>query len=374
MAYPVYEDNGGMATGQDYAASASYPGTVNADDILIAVATDEDNDSFSTPSGWTVVDSLSHSNFSVYVFYKRAVGTESGSETFTSASNAGSLVTASIFRFSGCVSSGTPYEAGANWGIQSSLTATISDITTSGNDRLAISFACQEDNTTHSGTSTYTSAADLSTDVGNDARVTLYTYQKATAGAVGSDTVTNGGVADYVCTFTMALKPVSGTDVDATLGTVTVAGYAAVVGVGGAFYLFDDYVDHLGEEIHNFSTDTIKVGLVTSTAAPTQGSVAAWGTFSPNEVSGTGYTPGGNALAGTSWNEAGGTATFDANDLTFSYNAAGPTNARYAIIYNDSDVTTPKAAIGFLDLGGTRSLQNAGLKLQWAGTGIHRIM
>jgi len=142
----------------------------------------------------------------------------------------------------------------------------------------------------------------------------------------------------------------------------------------GDFYLFNDYADHLGEKIHDFNSHTFKVGLVTSTAAPTQSSVAAWGTFSGNEVSGTGYTPGGNALAGTSFNEAAGTATFDANDLTFLYNAAGPTNARYAIIYNDSDTTTPKAAIGYMDFGEDKSLQDGDLKLQWAGTGIHRVL
>ena len=62
----------------------------------------------------------------------------------------------------------------------------------------------------------------------------------------------------------------------------------------------------------------------------------------------------------------------DADDAEWSMNAAGPEDARYAIIYNDSDVTTPKAAIGYMDLGGDVSLRQGDITLKWAGTGIHR--
>jgi len=238
MAYPVYEDNGGMATGTDAGAAASYPGTVNADDILIAVCTDEDGDTWTTPSGWTAIRSSNVSAFSTATFWKRATGSESGTETFNTQLTDGSVVTATIFRFSGCVTSGTPFEADTVWNSTvKTNTATIQDITTLDTERLCISFACQEDNTAHSGTTVYTTnAADLSTDVGNDARVTLYTTQKATAGAVGSDSVTNGGGTDFVATHTMALIPApSSTDIDATLGTVTVADYNPAVKVDTAF-------------------------------------------------------------------------------------------------------------------------------------------
>jgi len=165
------------------------------------------------------------------------------------------------------------------------------------------------------------------------------------------------------------------TTVAATAGTVAVADYNASVRqqVEGQFNMFYDLADHLGQQLHNFGGDTFKVGLIDGSIVPAQTSAAAWGTFSSSEVSGTGYSAGGVALSGASFNEASGTATFDATDTTFSYNAAGPEDARYAILYNDSDATTPKAAIGWLDLGTEVSLRDGDLVLQWAGDGIHQI-
>ena len=46
MAYPVYEDNGGIAAGTGFSVTPSYPGTVDADDILLAMLGDADSDSF----------------------------------------------------------------------------------------------------------------------------------------------------------------------------------------------------------------------------------------------------------------------------------------------------------------------------------------
>jgi len=196
---------------------------------------------------------------------------------------------------------------------------------------------------------------------GNAATVQTTTGVNATAGAL---TIAALGTAVSAATT-----------VAATAGTVAVADYNASVRqqVEGQFNMFYDLADHLGQQLHNFGGDTFKVGLIDGSIVPAQTSAAAWGTFSSSEVSGTGYSAGGVALSGASFNEASGTATFDATDTTFSYNAAGPEDARYAILYNDSDATTPKAAIGWLDLGTEVSLRDGDLVLQWAGDGIHQI-
>ena len=93
MAYPAYEDNGGIADGTDYAVAVPYPGTVNENDILLVCVLDADNDSFDVPSGWAkITEDTSNAQASFAWYWKRATGSETGSETFTSVLNAGALV------------------------------------------------------------------------------------------------------------------------------------------------------------------------------------------------------------------------------------------------------------------------------------------
>jgi len=165
----------------------------------------------------------------------------------------------------------------------------------------------------------------------------------------------------------------------AAKGALTIADYNATVSEGagaaaGDFYLFEEFAADFGLGIHDFSSggNTFKAALINDTLAPTQAASAAWGTFSANEVSGTGYSAGGATLASQSYNEVDGVGTFDADDVEWSMNAAGPTDARYLVIYNDSDATTPKATVGWMDLGGDVSLRQGDIVAKWAGTGIHR--
>ena len=91
------------------------------------------------------------------------------------------------------------------------------------------------------------------------------------------------------------------------------------------------------------------------------------------EVSGTGYTAGGVALA-TTWSEATGTVTFDSSvNPSWSQNGAGPTNIVAALIYSETAVG--EDAIAFVDMttdGGSTplSLQAGDITLTFAGTGL----
>ena len=119
----------------------------------------------------------------------------------------------------------------------------------------------------------------------------------------------------------------------------------------GDFQVFDQFAIHIGEKAINLETDDIKLALITSTLAPNRTATAVWGTYSANEVSGTGYTAGGASLSGPELILASNVATFDDDDsdITWSQNGAGFTDARYGILY--SDTATTDEAIGFLDLG-----------------------
>lgn len=105
---PIWEENGTIASTY-FATSLNvpYPSTVNADDILIMVVwRTVTYQTFSTPSGWTSIDSNSYP--SRRVWWKRATGSESGTQT-VSITNASDTTFGIMMRFSGCITSGTPY-------------------------------------------------------------------------------------------------------------------------------------------------------------------------------------------------------------------------------------------------------------------------
>lgn len=123
----------------------------------------------------------------------------------------------------------------------------------------------------------------------------------------------------------------------------------------------------------DFDSDTIKVALVSSAYTPNQDTHDYWDDVSANEVSGTGYTAGGQALASKTVTYDGATNTLilDAADSVW---AGSTVTARYAVIYDDSGATAgQKALIGYQDFGSDQSSTNGNFTVQWDSTGIVRI-
>ena len=100
---------------------------------------------------------------------------------------------------------------------------------------------------------------------------------------------------------------------------------------------------------HDLDTDTIKIALFTSSAT-LSASTTAYSTS--NEVSGTGYTAGGNTLSGATISLSGSTAIVDFTDTTWS---SATITARGALIYNSSK---SDKAIAVLDFGSDKSSTN----------------
>jgi hypothetical protein len=92
---------------------------------------------------------------------------------------------------------------------------------------------------------------------------------------------------------------------------------------------------------HDLDTDTIKIALFTSSAT-LGASTTAYSTS--NEVSGTGYTAGGNTLAGAAISLSGSTAIVDFTDTTWS---SATITARGALIYNSSKADRAIAVLDF---------------------------
>jgi hypothetical protein len=113
---------------------------------------------------------------------------------------------------------------------------------------------------------------------------------------------------------------------------------------------------------------THKVAMYTNTLSPNfDADPSSYATT--NEVSGTGYTAGGNTLASTTLTIATGILTFDAADA--SWTTSTITNARGAIVYADG--LSPKANIVAVNFGADYSTVAGTFTVQWSASGIFAI-
>lgn len=139
----------------------------------------------------------------------------------------------------------------------------------------------------------------------------------------------------------------------------------------GDFTVFEEFALQLGQELHTLASDTLKLGIVDGTLAPTAADATpAWGDYSANEVgTGGGYVAGGITLSGVTWTEAAGVATLDdSGNIALAQNASGFTDGYWGILYNSS--AAGSQAIGFLDLGGPVSEVAGPIAINWNASGI----
>ena len=138
---------------------------------------------------------------------------------------------------------------------------------------------------------------------------------------------------------------------------------------------FDQALLDLGEKIHDLSSDTFKLGLVTDAVTPAANtSDPRWGAGGGTNLSssavatGTAWT-GPVTLASVTWTIVAGTPTFDAADpAQIAQDAGGFTNARWGVIYNDT--AAGKQALCFIDLGSNRSIVSSPLTITFNASGI----
>jgi hypothetical protein len=99
------------------------------------------------------------------------------------------------------------------------------------------------------------------------------------------------------------------------------------------------FKEELFEGVHDFTTHTFKMALYTSSATLGAATTAYSAT---NEISGTGYSAGGQALDNPTVTLSGTTAFIDFDDETWT-NAT--ITARGALIYNDTVAGDPAVAV-----------------------------
>jgi hypothetical protein len=123
----------------------------------------------------------------------------------------------------------------------------------------------------------------------------------------------------------------------------------------------------------DFTNDSIKVALLSSAYTPNQAGHANFSDVSTYEVSGTGYTAGGQALTGktATLDTTNKVLVLDANDVTWSNSTV---TARYAVVYDAATgVSTTSPLIGYIDLVSDQASNNGNFVIQWDATGIVRL-
>ena len=104
----------------------------------------------------------------------------------------------------------------------------------------------------------------------------------------------------------------------------------------------------LYQGIHDLLTDSIKIALYTANANLNETTTVY---DSTDEVSGTGYVPGGVVMTGITVNTSGYTAYVGFNDVVFNASVT----ARCALIYNASQ---GNKSIAVLDFGSDKTSTN----------------
>jgi hypothetical protein len=123
----------------------------------------------------------------------------------------------------------------------------------------------------------------------------------------------------------------------------------------------------------DWDSDTIKVALLTNAYTPNQDAHDYFDDVVANQVTGTGYTSGGNTLANktNTYNSATNVIVLDADDTTW---ASSTITARYAVIYDATPATdATRPLIGYVDFGSDQSSSNGNFTITWDSTGIVRV-
>ena len=123
--------------------------------------------------------------------------------------------------------------------------------------------------------------------------------------------------------------------------------------------LCTSFKQELMEGVHDFTSHTFKIALYPSSATL---SAATTAYSAPNEVSGTGYTAGGETLTvtGGAVSISGTTAFIDFSDVSW---ASATITARGALLYNDTVAGDPAVAV--LDFGADKTATSGTFTVQF---------
>lgn len=118
----------------------------------------------------------------------------------------------------------------------------------------------------------------------------------------------------------------------------------------------------------DLDTDTIKVALVTSSYTPDVDTHEDFADVT-NEVTGTGYTAGGDTITNpaVTQDNTDDTGVFDGDDVSWP---SSTITARGAVIYKDTGTAATSWLIAYLDFTTDESSSDGTFSIQWSADGI----
>tara|TARA_R110000822_G_scaffold86724_2_gene201804 strand:- start:161 stop:589 length:429 start_codon:yes stop_codon:yes gene_type:complete len=132
--------------------------------------------------------------------------------------------------------------------------------------------------------------------------------------------------------------------------------------------IYNSYKKDLFDGTIDLVNDTIKLALCTSTYTP---DIDAQGFFDDitNEVTGTGYTQGGEALTSktVTQDDTDNEGVFDAADTEWT---TATITARYGILYKDTGVDSTSPLMAYIDFGEDIDSVSGNFTVAWAAEGI----
>lgn len=182
----VYEDDGGWVENTGRTLNVPYPTTVNENDILIIASSYNSGDIDTTLSGWNLIYNNGDNSCDFAYWWKRANGTETGNVTITDISTSIQSFNGIMFRFSGCTTSGTPYES-LSGNFTTGSTINLQEIISTDSNRLATQiFIENRQSTVISSTysNSYSNYYDAGTGNANKYTSGVFTLDVATASTV----------------------------------------------------------------------------------------------------------------------------------------------------------------------------------------------
>jgi hypothetical protein len=132
--------------------------------------------------------------------------------------------------------------------------------------------------------------------------------------------------------------------------------------------VYGNALDHLADGDLDWTADTIKVMLTTSSYTPDQ-DAHDFRNDVTDEVSGTGYSAGGVTLANATrtYNAGTNTLKLDGDDVSW----VGSFTARYAVIYKArGGASSADELISCIDFGGDQTVSSSTFAINWHANGI----
>lgn len=104
----------------------------------------------------------------------------------------------------------------------------------------------------------------------------------------------------------------------------------------GNWIMYDSAKEYIGDGTIDLDSHTFKIMLTTNSYTPDRGTHTQKSDVTNELSTAFGYTAGGATLSSVTWGQTGGTATFDAADVSWTASGGSIGPFRNAVIYDDT--------------------------------------